>query len=161
MVIHLSQMVPQMRGQMDQKIPGRHGSAENGFWVFSFQLGVGELVKGAFGDGDGFVNAGDEFGAGYIFEGELCVAVADVAALAQFRANESPEVAREVQAEVAGGIGNSFFYQPEILFFAVQFHFLFQAKEIAAEEGFECFDEHGDANFKLIKLSFLISKFFL
>ncbi len=132
---------------MDQKIPGRHGMPENLLWVFLLNLGFGEPVEGAFNDGDGFVNAGDEFGAGYIFQGKLRLAVADIAALAELRANVCPKVTGEVQAEVAGGIGDAFVYDPESLFFAIQFHFLFQAEEVAAEEGFECFGEHDSFSF--------------
>ena len=142
MIIHLPQMVPQMRGQMDQKISGRHGMPEYLLWVFLLKLGFGEPVEGMFNDGDGFVNAGEEFGAGHIFQGKFCVAVADIAALAELGADVSAEVTGEVQAEVAGGIGDAFVYDPEGLFFAVAFHFLFQAEEVAAEEGFECFGEH-------------------
>jgi len=127
---------------MDEKIPGRHGLPKYLLWVFLLKLGFGELVEGAFDDGDGFVNAGEQFGAGYIFQRKLGVAVADIAALAELSADEGPEVTGEVQAEVAGGIGDAFVYDPEVLIFAVQFHFLFQAKEVAAEEGFECFGEH-------------------
>jgi len=136
-----------MRRQMDQKIPGRHGMPENLLWVFLLKLGFGEPVEGAFNDGDGFVNAGDEFGAGYIFKGKLRLAVADIAALAELRANVCTKVTGEVQAKVASGIGDAFVYDPEILFFAVQFYFLCEAEEVAAEEGFECFGEHDSFSF--------------
>ena len=131
-----------MCSQVDEEIPGRHGMPENLLWVFPLKLGVAEPVEGAFNDGDGFVNAGEQFGAGHIFQGKLRVAVTNVAALAELRANICPEVAGEVQAEVASGIGDAFVYDPEILFFVVAFYFLFQAQEVTAEEGFECFGEH-------------------
>lgn len=142
MIIHLPQMVPQMRSQMDQKIPGRHGMPENLLRVFLLKLGFGKAVEGVFNDGDGFVNAGEQFGAGHIFQGKFGIAVADIATLAELRANISPKVTGEVQAEVAGGIGDAFVNDPEVLFFSVAFYFLFQAEEVTAEESFECFGEH-------------------
>jgi len=101
-----------MRSQMDQKIPGRHSVPKNLLRVFFLKLGIGEPVEGVFDDGDGFVNAGDQFGAGYIFERKLRVAVAEVAALAQLRADVCPEVAGEVQAGVARRIGDAFVADP-------------------------------------------------
>jgi hypothetical protein len=62
--------------------------------------------------------------------------------VARFSAKTGIQVPYQVQAEIAGRIGNAFICSPDIFFVTVSFNFRLYFIKVPGEEALKSFDEH-------------------
>lgn len=106
MIVDLPEMVPEMRQQMEEKIPGSHGLLENGSRIGFVKFRGGEVVERLLNYVQGIGDLNEQFLAGHVFPAEFKVAVPHVVRTAQFFSDESIQIAYQVEAEIARSVGN-------------------------------------------------------
>src|SRR5438034_539070 len=107
MIVHLAQVVGEMRREVREKRSGRGVDAADLFGKGTGEVCLGDLAHAVFDRGDGVVDLAQQLGARHVLVAEFRIAIADIPVLAEHVAEEVLEITGEMEREVAARIGDA------------------------------------------------------
>src|SRR4051812_48553408 len=113
MVVHLAEVIREMREEMNGEELGRHRPAGDLLRILGVPLYCRDRVERGVDRFPARVESGEHFGARHGATSELSVAVANETRVAESGSEEVLEISGEVQREVAAGVRNAFHLDPE------------------------------------------------
>src|SRR6266498_3073632 len=116
-IVHLAQVVCEMRREVREKGSGRGADAAD-----------------LFGKGAGEVGLAQQLGARHVLVAEFGIAIADIPVLAEHVAEEVLEIAGEMEREVAARIRDARTHLPEIALGGIRFDLAAQRLQLARDD---------------------------
>ena len=114
MVVHLAEVVGQVRAQVGEEPSGDEPILAERHGIELVQPLVGEVVERAVHGVGRRAQARDDLAAGNILAREFPVAVPCVLRVAEYLADEQPQVSRDVQRQVPRGVARAAGRRPQV-----------------------------------------------
>src|SRR6266498_5654931 len=133
-IVHLAQVVGEMRREVREKGSGRGADAADLFGKGAGEVGLADLAHAVFDRGDGVVDLAQQLGARHVLVAEFGIAIADIPVLAEHVAEEVLEIAGEMEREVAARIRDARTHLPEIALGGIRFDLAAQRLQLARDD---------------------------